>query len=136
MRVRINDERTGNSPLVYNESFWTGKREVMYNGALCSKISKSEFAYNNEIVLVETTKWYIWLLAILTTILEMLFIFGGLIGGAISGVLFCLKLLLSKKGKNALLQILIVLGISVVYSVTVLIIAFVFGLSIGIIRVL
>lgn len=87
-------------------------------------------------VLVETTKWYIWLLAILTTILEMLFIFGGLIGGAISGVLFCLKLLLSKKGKNALLQILIVLGISVVYSVTVLIIAFVFGLSIGIIRVL
>lgn len=161
MRVRINDERTGNSPLVYNESFWTGKREVMYNGALCSKISKSEFAYNNEdgefktiyikgnqfvglkliinnneIVLVETTKWYIWLLAILTTILEMLFIFGGLIGGAISGVLFCLKLLLSKKGKNALLQILIVLGISVVYSVTVLIIAFVFGLSIGIIGVL
>ena len=77
-----------------------------------------------------------FLSAILTTILEMLFIFGGLIGGAISGVLFCLKLLLSKKGKNALLQILIVLGISVVYSVTVLIIAFVFGLSIGIIRVL
>ena len=161
MRVRINDERTGNAPLVYNESFWTGKREITYNGTFCSKISKSEFAYSNEdgefktiyvkgnqfaglklrindneIVLVETTKWYIWVLAALTTILEMILIFGGLIGGAISGVLFCLKLLLSKKGKNPFLQILIVLGISVVYSITMLVIAFALGLSIGIIETL
>lgn len=105
MQVRINDERINNLPLVYNESFWIGKREITYNGTFCNKISKTKFDSTNEdgdfktiyvkenqfiglklkindnkIVVVETTKWYIWMLAILTTRFEMPFAISLLIG--------------------------------------------------------
>ncbi|MBQ2714227.1 MAG: hypothetical protein IJF76_01165 [Clostridia bacterium] len=46
MNATINHETYGQ--IVYNESFWTGKKTLMVNGKNLTKIDKQTFSYSNE----------------------------------------------------------------------------------------
>ena len=48
MKVTINNEQTNNKLLEYEETFWTGKRTIIYNGVALTKIKRNDYEYRQD----------------------------------------------------------------------------------------
>ena len=48
MKIVINNEQTSNKELFYEESFWTGKRTIVYDGIVLKKIKRNIFEYKKD----------------------------------------------------------------------------------------
>lgn len=88
MKFKVNNSLTENKDLVYTESFWTGKKEVEYDGNKAEKVDKFTFKLGednfnvmgsymtgvtigfkgNNIEMVKKTTWFEYTLALLTFI--------------------------------------------------------------------
>lgn len=130
MTVTIQDESTNGYPLVYNETFWTGKRTLCYNGTPLRRQSKKQFFLDGDDGTAEfgvegnrftgirvvsplfaqplqiTRKLAVWeyILAVLVFIPGILF---GAIGGAIGGVLGYVNLELMLRIKRVWLRVVV-----------------------------
>lgn len=47
MKITINNEQTNNKELYYEETFWTGKRTIIYDGVELKKIKFNIYEYND-----------------------------------------------------------------------------------------
>lgn len=47
MKVVIENQQTKNKPFTYEESFWTGKRTIYYDGKQLSKVKRNVYEYKN-----------------------------------------------------------------------------------------
>ncbi len=47
MKIVLNNEKTKNKDLVFYENFWTGKRQISYDGVELTKVAKNLFQYKN-----------------------------------------------------------------------------------------
>ena len=97
---------------VYDENFWTGKKNIYVNGTLATKVGKKEFILskgeektnifvqgsyfsgvtlyiNNKPVELVKNKWYDWILMFAPFICLALGVLSGAIGGALSALLSC-----------------------------------------------
>ena len=45
MKVVIDNEQTKNKPFTYEESFWTGKKTIHYDGVMLNKVQKNVYEY-------------------------------------------------------------------------------------------
>ena len=97
---------------VYDENFWTGKKNIYINGKQATKVNKKEFVLSNgeektsiyikgsyfsgvtlyvntkPIELVKN-KWYEWILMFAPFVCLALGVFSGVIGGVLSALLSC-----------------------------------------------
>jgi len=48
MKVTINNEQTNNKVLEFEESFWTGKRTIIYDGVVLTKIKRNIYEYRKD----------------------------------------------------------------------------------------
>ncbi len=48
MKIEINNEKTRNKPLSFEENFWTGKRTIIYDGTPLKKTGRATFEYKKE----------------------------------------------------------------------------------------
>ena len=48
MKITINNEKTLNKTLEYEENFWTGKRTIKYDGINLTKKKYNLYEYKNE----------------------------------------------------------------------------------------
>lgn len=55
MKVTINNEQTNNKVLEFEESFWTGKRTIIYDGVVLTKIKRSVYEYKKDDVVEKFT---------------------------------------------------------------------------------
>ncbi|MBQ8522923.1 MAG: hypothetical protein IJ458_04640 [Clostridia bacterium] len=55
MKVTINNEQTNNKVLEFEESFWTGKRTIVYDGVILTKIKRSVYEYKKDDVVEKFT---------------------------------------------------------------------------------
>lgn len=134
--------------IVYEESFWTGKKALAFNGAPLTKVTKNSFRTENgeavnltgnfltgtnlvfgteTIGLTPRVQWYEIVLSILpflfimvwgniVSLVEILPVVSGAIGGAISAVLSLVNLFIIKDIKQIWLKVLIsiaVLGVTI-----------------------
>ena len=146
MYAYVNDEKYGE--IKYNESFWSGKKELSINGKSFYKVGKNKYSYGSgedlieaylivnfisgvkviigseNIQVVPKTKTYEWILAFVPFLFiitwgnvpELLTIFpvvGGAIGGAISGGLGALSLMLMKKQSSISKKLAIGFGLCI-----------------------
>lgn len=126
MKVSIQNEQTKNKELVYEEGFWTGKRNVEYDGVRLTKVKGSLYEYKegelseqivikgnqlvgvsikmfgNNIQVVRKLTWYEILMSALVFIPCVLF---GLIGGLIGGVLGATNLVIVRQVDKLYLKI-------------------------------
>lgn len=132
--------------IIYSENIWTGKKALTVNGVEAQTVSKKEYLISGKkallkgnyltsvnmyledetIRLVPKTKWYEWILAILTVLFfftwgnnaTLCTIFpviggaiggtlGGAIGGGLGGAAMVISLSFMKKQKSILAKILI-----------------------------
>ncbi len=128
MKISINNEKTKNKTLEYEEGFWTGKKRLVYDGVQLTKIKRNLFewrsdeacetfeikgnqlfgvvvkAFGEEIEVARKLTWQEILLSVIVFIPCMLF---GAIGGAIGGALGFTNLTIIRNVKNIWLKILI-----------------------------
>ena len=108
MKVAINNEQTNNKLLEYEENAWSGKRTIMYDGIVLTKIKRNIYEYKKDditeqfvvkgnqligitinmfgqtVEIARKLTWYEIVMAILVFAPCILF---GAIGGAIGGAL-------------------------------------------------
>ncbi len=121
MKVVINNDNTNNKELCYEESFWTGKKTIKYNGVLLTKISKTIYEYSDgEIVeqfevkgnqilgvtikmfgnVVEILRKLMWYEIVMSVVVFIPCILFGAVGGAIGGALGFVNLVLIRNLKQ------------------------------------
>jgi len=147
MKLKINNELTNKKQLEYEESFWTGKKTITYDGVILSKIKHNIYEYSkgevkeqvkikgnqligitldmfdNEIEILRKLTWYEYLMAIIVFIPCILF---GLIGGVIGGIFGFTNLVIIRQLDKLYLKIIIstqflLIGILLSYIVVCLI---------------
>lgn len=135
MKVTINNEQTDNKQLDYEESFWTGKRTIVYDGVTLTKVKRNLFEYKKDDITetfevignqlygvsikmfgktVEVTrkiKWYEIVMSIFVFVPCVLF---GAVGGAIGGLTGFTNLTIIRLVDNIWLKILISIGFACV----------------------
>ena len=131
MKLVVNNELTQNKPLIYEESFWIGKKSLTYDGVVLTKTKNNIYEYKTEnethefvvkgsyyfgvsitmfgkeVQLSRKLFWYEIFLAVLTIIPGLLF---GAVGGAIAGILGVTSLFLIKNADKIWQKILIALA--------------------------
>jgi len=55
VRKIINNEQTKNKELCFEENFWTGKKTIIYNGQVLTKIKTNVYQYSDE----QTTEQFV-----------------------------------------------------------------------------
>ena len=137
MKVTINNENTNNIPLVYEEGFWTGKRNIVYDGETLVKKQRNVFQdkAGNEVIVkgnqmfgltismfdkqaevVRKLNWFEILFAVLIFAPCVLFgAIGGAIGGGFAGgyMLFIRKI---EKLHFKIIISLLLIGITILLS--------------------
>jgi len=135
MKIIINNIKTQNKELYYEENFWSGKRTIKYNNVLLKKIKRNVYEYTNgettheftlkgnliygltinmfntNVQIKEKPKWYEIILSILVFAPCALF---GAIGGGIGGAFGITNLVLLDKVKKIYLKIVISLGLTII----------------------
>jgi len=135
MKVLLNNEKTKNKDLYFEEGFWTGKRKIVYDGITLTKIKRSIYEYENgdvkeqfvikgnqllgvniqmfgeDVELTRKLTWYEIVLSVLVIAPCVLF---GAIGGAIGGALGFTNATLIRKIDKLWLKILISIEFAVV----------------------
>ena len=115
MKISVNNNQTKNKELVYQEGFWSGKKNITYDGQTLKKIKRGSYEFKNgegtevfevkgnqligvkikmfnkDIEVLRQLAWYELLLSVLVLVPG---VFCGLIGGVIGGVLGVLNLFL------------------------------------------
>jgi len=108
MKVTINNEQTNNKLLEFEESFWTGRRTIVYDGVVLTKIKRSIYEYNKDEVVeqfvikgnqligitinifgqtIEIERKLTWYEVVLSLLVTIPCLFCGAIGGGIGGLL-------------------------------------------------
>ena len=147
MKITINNEKTLNKTLEYEENFWTGKRTIKYDGINLTKkkynlyeyknedkveefkikgnqlVGASITMFNNEIMLERKLYWYEIDLSVLVFLPCILF---GLVGGIFGGLLGATNLVLMKQFDKWYLKditsvLLLAIGLCLSYIFAVLI---------------
>lgn len=140
MKFKVKNELTDNQELTYIESFWSGKKEVEFNGNKAEKVDKytykiGEESFNvmgsymtgvtinfkgNNIEMVKKTTWFEYTLALLTFIGCLAFAFFvenvwcAVVSGAIGGAGCVISLYVMKLTNKTWLKILIGIAFLVV----------------------
>ena len=133
MKYIVNNNLTQNKELVYEESFWSGKKTVTYNTTPLTKIKRNVFEYQDgektetfevkgnsfigvkinmfgrDVEVLRQLVWYEILLSVLVLLPGILF--GGMIGGFIAGVLGVLNLFIIRHLDKWYFKVLVTLGI-------------------------
>jgi len=128
MKVTINNKLTKNKTLEYEESLWTGKKTITYDGVVLNRIKSGTYEFKknnivenfvvkgnqlfgskiimfgNEIEIVRKLNWYEILLSILVFIP---LIFFGAIGGAFGGALGITNLIIIKQVEKWYFKVII-----------------------------
>ena len=55
MKVTVNNEQTNNKTLEFEESFWTGKRTIIYDGVTLTKIKRNIYEYRKDDIVEQFT---------------------------------------------------------------------------------
>lgn len=134
MKTVINNEKTKNKELYFEENFWTGKKHIIYDGVPLTKIRFNQYEYKTDetvetflvkenaysgivvymfgeqVEVVRKLVWYELALSLLVFLSCALF---GAIGGGIGGFLFCENVILIRKIDKLWLKILISLEIAI-----------------------
>lgn len=121
MRYFFNNKITQNKDFVYEESFWTGKKTLTYNGVKLNKLEKNVFEYSSgetnqtfvvkgnlltglkilmfgkELVVEESFKWQDWLFGAVIFILGLI---AGFLGLWLTLCLGYVTMLITKKYDN------------------------------------
>lgn len=165
MKTVVEHEKYGE--ICYEESFWLGKQSLSVNGTPLKKASKKVFTYENgetvqnftlkgnylfglsvetgeeKIRIVPSAPWYVYLFAIIATILVVAWgnsttmalsifpIIGGAVGGGIAGGFFVAYMIFPKFFKKAWQKLLICFT---VFLVELCILA-ILGLIVGVVLV-
>ena len=124
----------------YEESFYSGRNCLLVDGVECKRVDRNhhitkdgkEIIINgsyftgivlidgeNQIVLVESIRWYEYLLSMLFVGIVVYAVLNpqfknGLIGGLISGVAGIINLVLIRQFKNIIIKILVTIGVGLV----------------------
>ena len=128
MKVILNNEKTNNRELFFEEGFWTGKRTIKYNGVVLKKIQRNIYEYKdgentekfiirgnqligatitmfgNQVEILRKLTWYEIVMAISVFIPCIIF---GAIGGAIGGLLGFTNLTIIRQLDKIYLKIII-----------------------------
>lgn len=128
MKITINNEKTLNKTLEYEESFWTSKRVITYDGINLKKLKYGLYEYrdgdivecfkiegnqilgikinmfNNDIVLERSLTWYEIVLSLLVFVPCILF---GLVGGIVGGLLGAANLILIRQLEKWYLKVIV-----------------------------
>ncbi len=152
MKIELNNVKTLNKPLEFEENFWTGRRSIKYNGIPLKKIKNSLFEYqdgekveqfrikgnqfigmiitmfNNEIELERKLTWYEIVLSILVFLPCFLF---GLVGGICGGILGFTNLVIIRQLNKWYLKVIVsilflTIGMLLSYVIAVLVLNIVF----------
>ncbi len=152
MKVIINNEKTKNKELCYEEGFWTGKRTIKYDGVILSKVKRRIYEYrngetvetfeikgnqlfgikikmfDNEVEIARKLTWYEIVMAVLVFAPGFLF---GAIGGAIGGALAFTNLVIIRQVDKIYLKIIfsilfLAIGLLLSYVFAVLVLKIVF----------
>lgn len=106
MKIIINNEQTNNKQLEYEESAWTGRRTIIYDGVVLTKIKHNIYEYKKESAIekfiikgnqligitvnafgkdIEVARKLMWYEIVLSLLVIMPCLLCGAIGGAIGG---------------------------------------------------
>ena len=128
MKILINNDKTKNKNLEYDENFWTGKKKITYDGIVLNKLNKNTYEYNDGTTvhyfelkgnylfgitikmfenIVQIREKLSYLEIILSVLVLLPGIFFGAIGGALGGACFVLNIFLISQQKNIWFKILI-----------------------------
>lgn len=134
MKITKNNDDTKNKVLEYQESFWTGKRIIRYDGVELKKVNRNLYCseqvdekievkvkgnsfsglsliiFGREIKLIRNLAWYEILLSVLVPIPCLFF---GLVGGAIGGGFAVINLYMLRRFDNIWIKIIVSLGIMI-----------------------
>lgn len=147
MKKTINNEKTLNKTLEFDENVWTGKRSIKYDGVELTKIKRNIYEYrngdqveqfkitgnqfagisvnmfNNEVMVERKLTWYEILLSILVFAPCVLF---GLIGGIFGGLLGATNLILIKQFDKWYIKVIA----SIAFLIAGLLLSYVFAVII------
>ena len=128
MKVTINNEQTNNKVLAFEEGFWTGKRTIIYDGVILTKIKRNIYEYKKDditeqlivkgnqlmgitinmfgqtVEIARKLTWYEIVMAILVFAPCILF---GAIGGAIGGALGFTNLIIIRQVDKVYVKIIL-----------------------------
>lgn len=153
MKIELTVE---DKPLVYEESFWTGKRKLTYcgkelkrgnnkkfilepqsegedvvefdvNGNIFKGVTVSASVFSGAVIIRKPLTWVEYVLVILPIIPSVLF---GAIGGAIGGLFAAASLYLLPKIKPIWLKIVVGIEICAVAGLTAFLVAYAFALAV------
>lgn len=132
MNCALNNEQTKNKELVYEESFWSGKKVLKYDGVELKKISRNVFEYDNgtskeqfevvgNMVLgvkikmfgseVQVTRKVAWYELVMSLFVAMpCLILGGAIGGALGAIFGIINLFVIRNINKWWWKLLISIG--------------------------
>ena len=143
-------------PLVYEESFWTGKRKLTYCGKELKRVNNKKFVlepqsegeeavefdvngnifkgvtvsasvFSGAVIIRKPLTWVEYVLVILPIIPSVLF---GAIGGAIGGLFAAASLYLLPKIKPIWLKIVVGIEICAMAGLTAFLVAYAFALAV------
>ena len=144
MKITINNEKTKNKDLYYEEGFWTGKRTIVYDGVPLNKIKRNLYEYKqgdtaqqfaiwgNQIsgvsikmfgTVVEVSRkltWYEFVMSIMVFIPCILF---GAIGGAFGGAFGFTNLTIIRNVEKWWLKLII----SIEFALVSLLLSYIFA---------
>ena len=127
MKITINNEQTNNKDLFFEETFWTGKRTIIYDGVELKKIKFNLYEYNDGITTyqflikgnqffgltitmfgkeVEITRKLFWYEITMAVIVFAPCVLFGAIGGAIGGALGFTNLTIIRNTEKIYLKII------------------------------
>ena len=132
MNCTLNNEQTKNKELIYEESFWSGKKVLKYDGVELKKISRNVFEYDNgtskeqfevvgNMVLgvtikmfgseVQVTRKVAWYELVMSLFVAMpCLILGGAIGGALGAIFGIINLFVIRNINKWWWKLLISIG--------------------------
>lgn len=156
MKRIITNEQTNQIPLIYEESFWTGKRKITYGDIECQKENKLTYSYNtgeeeskyiyikgsqftgislnldgNIITVLPKTAWWEYTLVGVLVFVSLFFVLGGALGGGLAALIGMTALLVNRYMKKTFLRVLIPIAMFAVYALIVFIVAFFVGFTVG-----
>lgn len=135
MKVIINNEKTQNKPLQYQEGFWSGKKTIIYDGVKLEKEKRNVYIYKKdnvketvsvkgnqlyginivmfgqEIEILRKLLWWEYLLAVLVFAPGLLF---GALGGFIGGLLGICNLFFIRNFEKIYFKIIISVELSII----------------------
>jgi hypothetical protein len=127
--MKIESQTFDGKKVIYEESFWTGKKRVIIDNVTLNKIGKKEYmlgdtryilsgnflfgakleSLEEEIVLVKKLNAIEWILVALPLFLVLI---GGALGGALGAVAACSNAAVVRSIKNVILKIIACIAIA------------------------